>query len=102
MIAVNNADYVAKNWQGTLLVFASVSLVYCANVWGARALPYVQNTLLVIHVFAFFAVIICLWVTADHQPAGVVFTQFTNGGNWSSTGLSLMVGQLSAIWGLIG
>jgi len=102
LIAVNHPSYDSARWQGTFLVFGSVSLVYISNVWGAKALPHVQNWLLVIHVFAFFSVIICLWVTAEHQPASEVFTQFTNGGNWSSIGLSLMVGQLSAIWGLIG
>jgi choline transport protein len=101
LITVNNPDYNAKNWQGTLLVFAMVLVILVANIWGAKSLPMLQNILLVIHCFGFFAVIIVLWVLAPRNSAKVVFTEFTNGGGWSSMGVSLMVGQISAIFGSI-
>lgn len=99
LIIVNNPNYVPQNWQGTLLVFAMSLVLFCANVWGAKHLPMIQNVLLVVHVFGFFAVIIVLWVMAPRNSAEVVFTQFNNEGGWSSMGLSLMVGQISAIYG---
>ena len=105
LIAINNADYQPTNlewrWQGTLLVFAMVLVLFTANIWGAKSLPLLQNILLVVHVFGFFAVIIVLWILAPRNTASTVFTQFYNGGGWSSVGLSLMVGQISAIYGSI-
>jgi choline transport protein len=99
LITVNNPNYVPTNWQGTLLVFAMVLVLFIANVWGAKDLPLAQNILLVVHVFGFFAVIIVIWVMSPRNTATVVFTQFANDGGWSTMGLSLMVGQISAIYG---
>ena len=99
LIQINNPDYNPTAWQGTLLVFAMVLVLWIANTWGARDLPLIQNILLVVHVFAFFAVIIVLWVMAPRNSAKVAFTQFNNEGGWSSMGLALMVGQISAIYG---
>jgi amino acid transporter len=99
LIQINNPDYDPTAWQGTLLVFAMVLVLWIANTWGARDLPMIQNVLLVVHVFGFFAVIIVLWVMAPRNPAHDAFLQFTNEGGWSSTGLALMIGQISAIYG---
>lgn len=43
-----------------------------------------------------------LWIKAPLNSAGTVFTHFTDSGSWSSTGLSVMVGQITAIYGLVG
>jgi amino acid transporter len=99
LIQINNPDYDPTAWQGTLLVFAMVLVLWVANTWGARDLPLIQNVLLIVHVFAFLAVIIVLWVMAPRNSAKVAFTQFTQEGGWSSMGLALMVGQISAIYG---
>ncbi|KAF2870869.1 putative GABA permease [Massariosphaeria phaeospora] len=102
LLTVNYPDYEPKRWQGTLFVFAMIILLYVVNIWGHNLWPRVQNGLMVLHVLAFFAVVVTLWVLAPHQPAKVVFTQFSNKGGWSSIGLSLMVGQISAIYSLLG
>ncbi|EHY58649.1 hypothetical protein HRR83_007371 [Exophiala dermatitidis] len=99
LIQINNPDYEPKAWQGTLLVFAMVLVLWFANTYGARDLPLVQNVLLIVHVFAFLATIIVLWVMAPRNSAEVAFTQFTNNGGWSTMGLALMVGQISVIYG---
>jgi choline transport protein len=101
LITVNNPSYSPENWQGTLLVFSMVLVLFIANIWGAKSLPMLQNILLVVHCFGFFAVIIVLWVLAPRNSAKKVFTEFTNEGGWSTMGLSLMVGQISAIYGSI-
>jgi amino acid transporter len=94
-------DYAPTNWQGTLMVIAVTILVWVMNIWGAKAMPIFQNVMLVIHVFGFLTVIIVLWVLSPRSSAEVTFTQFTNSGGWSTTGLALMVGQLSAIYACI-
>lgn len=98
LIGVNNADYQPANWQGTLLVFAMALLIYICNIWGARELPLAQTFLVVLHVLAFLAVIIVLWAMAPHQSATAVFTEFSDRGGWPNVGLSLMIGQISAIF----
>ncbi len=101
LIAVNNPNYSGKRWQGTLLVFAMVTFIYACNIFGAKGLPMIQNLLLVVHVFGFLVVVIVLWVLAPRQSAAAVFSDFSNLGGWSSVGLALMVGQISAIYGSI-
>ncbi|KAL5115358.1 hypothetical protein ACEQ8H_006734 [Pleosporales sp. CAS-2024a] len=94
-------DYSPTNWQGTLMVIAVTILVWALNIWGTKAMPMFQNVMLVVHVFGFLTLIIVFWVLSPRNSAQVTFTQFTNGGGWNSMGLSLMVGQLSAIYACI-
>ncbi|KAK3111716.1 hypothetical protein LTR53_012743 [Teratosphaeriaceae sp. CCFEE 6253] len=101
MIYVNDPTYSGTNWQGTLFVWAITLVVYVCNVWGGRAMPVFQNLMLILHVFGFLTIIVCIWVLAPRNSATVVFTQFTNGGGWSSMGLALMVGQITAIYACI-
>ncbi|EEH49985.2 uncharacterized protein PADG_06064 [Paracoccidioides brasiliensis Pb18] len=99
LLTVNRPNYESTAWRGTLLVFAMVALIYVFNIWMAQGLPMIQNLLLVIHVFGFLAVVVVLWVMAPHQTAKAVFTEFKNGGGWPSIGVSVLIGQLSAIYG---
>lgn len=101
LLTVNDLSYEPRNWQGTLFVFAVVLLIFLLNVWGANAMPSINNLLFFVHVSGFLAITVTLWVRSPHNTAGVVFTQFSNEGGWNSMGLSLMVGQISAIYGLI-
>ena len=101
MISVNNPDYAPTNWQGTLLVWAVVVLIYILNVWGNDAMPLINNVLLVIHFFGFLAIAVTLWTLSPRNTPDIVFTQFANEGGFLSITLALMVGQLSAIYGLI-
>jgi amino acid transporter len=102
LIGINNPDYQPENWQGTLLVFAMVLVLFVCNVWGARIWPKIQNALMVLHVVGFVVVVAVLWVMAPHQSAEAVFTEFSNEGGWETMGLSLMVGQITGIYSLIG
>jgi hypothetical protein len=83
------------------MVIAVTILVWVINLWGGRAMPMIQNIMLVIHVFGFMAITIILWVLSPRVPAKVAFTHFTKGGGWHSTGLTLMIGQVSAIYAVI-
>ncbi len=102
LIVVNQSSYEPQRWQGTLFAFAVTSILFSINTWGARALSFLQNILLVLHVFGWIAVVIILWMTARIQSAKTVFTQFENLGGWSSMGLTLMVGQVNAAYFAIG
>jgi amino acid transporter len=103
LLTVNYPDtYNPQPYQGTLLVFTMVIILFVVNVWGAQLWPKIQNGLMILHILGFFVVIIVLWVCAPHQSASAVFTGFTNEGGWNSMGLSLMVGQITAIYSLLG
>jgi len=67
---------VAGPWQTTLLVFAFVLLTVGFNVFFARHLPLAEGVVLFLHIFAFFAFLLTLWIMADHAPAAQVFTSF--------------------------
>lgn len=69
----------------------------------ARKLPLIEAIILVIHIFAFFGILVTLWVLAPvNTSAKQVFTQFNDGGDWRSLGGSALIGITSGIYPLIG
>ncbi|KXG46872.1 Amino acid/polyamine transporter I [Penicillium griseofulvum] len=100
LISVRNPDYDPQRWQGTLLVFAMVTVIFIVNVFASDIMPILNNLLMILHVLSWAIIIIVLWAMAPHQSAEVVFvTGWKNGGGWATMGLSVMIGQLSAIYG---
>lgn len=102
LLVVNYPDYEPERYQGTLLVFAMVIVLCVVNIWASDIWARIQNGLLILHIIVFLAVIITLWVLAPHQSAKAVFTEFTNSGGWPTMGLSLMVGQITALYAMLG
>ncbi|CAI6333626.1 unnamed protein product [Periconia digitata] len=94
-------EYEPTNWQGTLMVIAVAILVWYLNIWGERFMPLFQNVMFGFHIVGFLVIIIILWVLSPRLSAKATFTEFTNSGGWNSMGLSLMVGQVSAIYACI-
>lgn len=69
----------------------------------ARKLPLIEAIILVIHIFAFFGILVTLWVLAPvTRSAKEVFTQFNDGGGWGSLGGSALIGITGGIYPLIG
>ena len=101
LIFENDPNYVFKNWQGTCFVIAIALVVWATNIWGSKAMPVFQNIMMIVHVFGFLVIIVMIWVLAPRNKASDVFGTFTNSGGWSSIGLSLMVGQVSAVYACI-
>lgn len=97
---INYPEYDAPNWQSTMCVLAVVVISGIFNIWLSNFFPLLNNISMVLHVTGFVAVVVVLWVLAPHAPAHEVLLNFTNEGGWSSIGLSLMIGQISAIAGL--
>jgi choline transport protein len=107
-------------WQATLTVSLFVILTVGFNMFFAQHLPLAEGVVLFLHVFGFFAFLLTFWIMANHAPAKDVFTNFkqacpgrtqtrrpslissSNGGGWSSTGLSCLVGLSSPMWCFIG
>lgn len=102
LIVLNDATYVPQRWHGTLLVIAIVAFCVIFNTFLASKLPMVEGMVLILHVVAFFAVLIPLWTLAPRLPASEVFGTITNLGGWSSNGLAFMVGLLTPVYTLLG
>ncbi|TKA82591.1 hypothetical protein B0A55_01374 [Friedmanniomyces simplex] len=101
LLVYPNAD-VSTLWQTTLMVFLFVLLTVAFNVFFAHHLPLAEGIVLFLHIFAFFAFLLTLWIMADHAPAAQVFTTFHDGGGWGNVGLSCLVGLATPIWCFIG
>lgn len=102
LISVRNPDYTAPGWQGTLLVFSMVLVTYLFNVYAAELMPILSNLLMILHILSWAAILIVLWAMAPHQTAEAVFvTNWKNIGGLPTMGVSVMVGQISAIYGCL-
>lgn len=100
---MNDSSYEAKRWQATLLIFASVIGIALFNVFAAKRLPLAEGIFVTCHFLTFFPVIIVLLVLAPKSPASEVFTGFTdNGAGWPNISLTVMVGQVSAMFVVLG
>jgi amino acid transporter len=102
LVAITHGNYEAQAWHGYLLVIGMASLGLLLNTWGAKQLPLIEGIILVFHVFGWATVLIVLWILSPKNSPSEVFTTFENSGGWSSMGLSMLVGQVTAIYGLIG
>ncbi|THW48713.1 amino acid transporter [Aureobasidium pullulans] len=103
LVLINNPDAdLGALWQIGLLLFAFLFVTFGFNIFLSHKLPLAEGIILVLHVLAFFAYLIVFWVMADVGSAKNVFTEFSNGGGWSSQGVSCLVGLVTPIWCFIG
>ncbi|KAJ5267107.1 hypothetical protein N7478_009915 [Penicillium angulare] len=102
LISVRDPDYAAPGWQGTLLVFSMVLVVYFFNVHASELMPILSNLLMLFHVLSWAVILIMLWAMAPRRSAEAVFlTDWKNIGGLPTMGVSVMVGQISAIYGCL-
>lgn len=97
IILINNENYGFDNWHGTLLAFLAIIVAYVGTIYGAKFLPSWQNAVFAIHVLAYFAWFIPVWVTAPKATHRQVWTEFANYGGFSNMTLAVLIGQLSGI-----
>lgn len=95
---------IGAEWQTALMLFAFLFLTFAFNLFLSHKLPLAEGIILVLHVLGFFAFLIVLWVMPGNSlgSAKNVFTEFSNGGGWSSQGVSCLVGLTTPIWCFIG
>lgn len=103
LITVNDETYVAAKWQATLLIIAVAIFITLFNIFAAKHLPLAEGIFVTGHFFAFFPVVIILLVLAPKRSTKDVFLTFSdNGAGWPNVGLSTLVGQVSAIFSVLG
>lgn len=103
IITVNDETYTPTRWQATLLIIGVSIYIGLFNVFAAKHLPLAEGIFVTGHFFLFFPVIIVLLVLAPKRSASSVFLEFTdNGAGWPSVGWATLVGQVSAIFSVLG
>ncbi|KAF9690527.1 hypothetical protein EKO04_011546 [Ascochyta lentis] len=99
---LNNTSYVPERWHGTLLVIAVATFSILFNTLLTHKLPLIQSVVLLLHIFGFFAVFITMWFLGPRSSSKEVFGSFQDNAGWGSVGLSVLIGQLSPIFSLLG
>lgn len=102
LITLSNPSYEPQQWHGTLLVIAAVAIAISVNVFLSKVLPMAEIPILILHVVGLFAIIIPLLVMAPKNDARTALLTVTNGGGWSTTGTSFMIGLLTALSSMMG
>ena len=102
MIVEDHADYGFQRWHGTLLTWAAILLAVAFNTVLSPALPKVEGMVLVLHILGFVAILVPLVYLAPHSTPSEVFAVFSNGGGWSSQGLSFFIGLVGNATAFLG
>ena len=102
MIVVGNVTYQPKAWQLLLLYWMILFVALLVNTILAHQLPTVESVILIIHTLGFIGILVPLVYFAPHGDADYVFTSFTNGGAWSSDGISFLIGCVGPVFSLLG
>jgi len=102
VIALVHPNYDAPPYQAYLMMVGIVSVGAFFNIYLAKHLPMIEGIFLIGHILGFFAIVITLGVLSPTVPASQVFGSFQSSSGYSSLGLSILVGQMSAVYGLIG
>lgn len=97
LVVLNYPNYVHEAWHGTLLSIAVAVFSAVFNITLAKMLPIIEAVILIIHIFAFFGIIVPLWVLAPESSAKSAFTVFSDGGDWGSVGASALIGITAGV-----
>lgn len=102
LLVLDDSSYDYQRWHGTLLFYAIFALSLFINTYLARLLPQFEASVLLIHIMGFFCILIPLVYMAPHGSASDVFLTFTNGGGWSTDGLSFFIGLATSQFAFLG
>jgi len=84
LISLNTVNYAAPSWHAVLLTIGITLITIIFNTVLLRRLPALEGVMLVVHIFAFIAIVVVLWVMGDKTDAGAVFTEFSDPQGWGS------------------
>lgn len=101
LLILNNPDYKAQRWQGTLLLYAVLVFALVFNTYLGSHLPKVEGTVLILHVVGFFGILITITYLAMHVSPHDVFELFLNNGGYDK-GTSFFVGLITSVYAFVG
>ena len=92
LIQLTQPTYAPHLWHGTLLCYACLTFCVFINTVVGNFLPQIESGLLIFYLLGFCGILVPLLYLAPHGNASDVFNSFSNGGGWSTQGLSFFVG----------
>jgi hypothetical protein len=98
---LNIETYVFKQWHGSLLILAFLSIAIVFNTFLARRLPMVEGLFVFCHILGVL-IFIPIWILAPRREGGAPLTEFYNPSGWVTTGIATMIGSTGPITALIG
>lgn len=102
LLILNDPQYTPKQWHGTLLFWAAILVCVFVNMVVSSILPEIEGLTFVLHALGFLAVFIVLTYMAPHSPTSEAFALFLNEGDWSTQGLSFMIGLIGLSFSFVG
>lgn len=102
LITINHPPYTPIAWQATLLIIASATGIALFNIFFVEQLPLAEAIFVACHFLAFFPIIIVILALAPKTTAEHVFLRFTDDAGWPNVGFATLVGQLSAVFAVLG
>ena len=102
LLILNYPQYVPQQWHGTLLFWAVIAVSVFVNTVVSSLLPKIEGLIFTLHVLGAIAILIVMSYMAPHGTASEVFTLFLNQGNWSTQGLSFMIGLIGMSFSFVG
>lgn len=58
IVILNHPEYQLKHWHVLLLMWAVLALCILCNTFFSRQLPLIEGTIVILHVFGFFAILV--------------------------------------------
>ena len=104
IIVLGKGDgYITENWHLLVFMYCILIVTIFVNTVLARLLPQIESIVFMIHVIGFCVIMIVIIYLTPHRASGrQVFANFSNGGKFSSTGLSTLVGATGAQFAFTG
>ena len=98
LITLTTPAYEPHPWHTVLLFWAGIGFTIFINTAVGQYLPKFEGSILIVHILGFFAILLPLAILGSHKNALEVFETFLNTGNWSTQGLSFMIGMLGSVF----
>ncbi|KAF4440352.1 hypothetical protein F53441_12300 [Fusarium austroafricanum] len=102
LVVFTTPSYESHTWHGTLMIWMCVLIAIIINTVVSALLPILEGMILILHLIGFFAILITLLVFRDNNNGTEVFTEWRNGGQWPTQGLSWFVGLLGCVFSFTG
>ena len=98
LAVLSGGPYQPKPWQGTLLLWAVIFFAVWIDTVVSSLLPKIESVIMILHILAFFAILIPLVYMGPHGSASDIFTVFLNECCWQTQGLSFMISIIGPVF----
>lgn len=103
MVLLNHPSYDARQWHGSLIMWAVVLLAGYINIYGIKIMPALQMLGGIMHIIFFIAIAIPLVLLSRRSTSSFVFTELLiSEDGWQSNGVAWCLGMLTVTYCFLG